>query len=404
MKRILALVLLLVLSLSVLASCKKKNAKFDLVSTADPTYDYYHNDLSTYITASRADYTGLTVSLDVTEKEVDDYLNDHLLPSYRTPNLITDAAVQDGDTVYIWYTGYIDDVAFEGGSNADEDRPTGLVIGSGSFVDTFETQLIGVIPENTSWENPKVVNVTFPENYRKTDLAGKAARFDVVVAGVFDGTYTVPELTPEFASSINNFTPTTDDPVAEFRLALKDWLREQAAADLESRKFNCLIEKLFSTLTYTGSVPQVNGVRETARIEAKLNDSATSYYQQSNLYYYMTYQKVLFDSLDDAARYYFNLRFDADWQEYISSYAYKAVKQLITLNEIAKLEGVEIPEQDVKNWIRDQVEASDDDSTTVDSFLETYSLEEIYAQIAAEQARDILFEKVNFDYTGLPLD
>ncbi len=203
MKRILALVLLLVLSLSVLASCKKKNAKFDLVSTADPTYDYYHNDLSTYITASRADYTGLTVSLDVTEKEVDDYLNDHLLPSYRTPNLITDAAVQDGDTVYIWYTGYIDDVAFEGGSNADEDRPTGLVIGSGSFVDTFETQLIGVIPENTSWENPKVVNVTFPDNYRKTDLAGKAARFDVVVAGVFDGTYTVPELTPEFASSLH---------------------------------------------------------------------------------------------------------------------------------------------------------------------------------------------------------
>ncbi len=145
-------------------------------------------------------------------------------------------------------------------------------------------------------------------------------------------------------------------------------------------------------------------MRETARIEGKLNDSATSYYQQSNLYYYMTYQKVLFDSLDDAARYYFNLRFDADWQEYISSYAYKAVKQLITLNEIAKLEGVEISEQDVKNWIRDQVEASDDDSTTVDSFLETYSLEEIYAQIAAEQAREILFEKVNFDYTGLPLD
>lgn len=408
MKRILALVLLLVLVLTVFASCgkdgKKKDATFDLVSTADPTYDYYHNDLSLYITVSREDYTGLTVPLDVTDKEVEDYLNDHLLPSYRTPNLITDTAVKDGDTVYLWYTGYIDDVAFEGGSNAESERPSALKIGSNSFVDTFETQLIGVIPKDTSWENPKVVNVTFPANYKNADLAGKAAKFDVVVAGVFDGTYTVPELTPEFASNINNFTPTTDDPVAEFKLALKDWMREQTAADLESRKFNCLIEKLFSTLTYSGSVPQVGGVRETSRIEGKLNDSATGYYQQSNLYYYMTYQQVLFDSLDEAARYYFNLRFDADWNAYVSTYAYKTVKQMITLNAIAQLEGVEISEQDVKNWIRDQVAASDDDSMTVESFLETYSLEEIYARMAGEQAREILLEKVNFDYTGLPID
>ncbi len=408
MKRIVAFVLLLVFVLTAFASCskneKKKDAKFDLVSTADPTYDYYHNDLSLYITVSREDYANLTVSLDITDKEVEDYLNDHLLPSYRTPNLITDQAVKDGDTVYLWYTGYIDDVAFEGGSNAESERPTALVIGSNSFVDTFETQLIGVIPKDTSWENPKVVNVTFPDSYKNADLAGKAAKFDVVVAGVFDGTYTVPELTEEFARSINNFTPTTDDPVAEFKLALKDWLREQTATDLESRKFNCLIEKLFSTLTFSGSVPQVSGVRETARIEEKLNDSATGYYQQSNLYYYMTYQQVLFDSLDDAARYYFNLRFDADWKAYIASYAYKAIKQLLVLNAVAQLEGVEITEQDVKNWIRDQVDASDDESTTVESFLESYSLEEIYAQIACERAREILLEKVTFDATGLPTD
>ena len=118
----------------------------------------------------------------------------------------------------------------------------------------------------------------------------------------------------------------------------------------------------------------------------------------------MTYQQVLFDSLDDAARYYFNLRFDADWQAYIASYAYKAIKQLLVLNAVAQLEGVEITEQDVKNWIRDQVDASDDESTTVESFLESYSLEEIYAQIACERAREILLEKVTFDATGLPTD
>ena len=113
---------------------------------------------------------------------------------------------------------------------------------------------------------------------------------------------------------------------------------------------------------------------------------------------------MLFDSLDDAARYYFNLRFDADWKAYIASYAYKAIKQLLVLNAVAQLEGVEITEQDVKNWIRDQVDASDDESTTVESFLESYSLEEIYAQIACERAREILLEKVTFDATGLPTD
>ena len=74
------------------------------------------------------------------------------------------------------------------------------------------------------------------------------------------------------------------------------------------------------------------------------------------------------------------------------------------IQAVAQLEGVEITEQDVKNWIRDQVDASDDESTTVESFLESYSLEEIYAQIACERAREILLEKVTFDATGLPTD
>ena len=401
MKRIVAFALLLVLVLSVFASCgKKKQVDFDLESTADATYDYYHNDLSLYISVSRADYEGLTVALDITDKEVDDYLRDKLLPSYRTPNLTTDVAVKEGDVAYIWYTGYIDGVAFENGSNAEDDRPYGLEIGSGSFVDTFEEQLVGVIPENTSWENPKLVNVTFPDTYKNTELAGKEAQFKVVVAGIFDGTYTVPELTPEFALTINNFTPETDDPVAEFKLTLKDWMRQQAAADPESRKFNCLIEKLFSTLNYTGSFPK----GEAARIESTLNDEVTGYYQQANLYYYMQYGVVYFDSLDSAARYYYGLRFDADWEAYQTTYTYKVIKQLLALNAIAQLEGVEITEDDVKDWIRDQVDASDDDTTTPETILEQHSLEEIYSQIAAERAREILLSKVNFDFTGLPTD
>ena len=407
MKRIVALFLLLVLTLTAFASCgKKKQPGFDLESTADSAFDYFNADLSAYLSLSREDYASLTVSLDVTDKEVEEYLNDHLLPSYRTPNLYTDVAVKDGDVVYIRYTGYIDGVAFEGGSNADDDRAYGLEIGSGSFIDTFETQLIGVIPKNTSWENPKVVNVTFPADYKNADLAGKAAKFDVVIEGIFDGTYTVPELTEEFARNINNFPPETDDPVSEFKLALKDWLREGKAASLESRKFSCLMDKLFEVVSFTGKFPE----GEIKRLEALMDDNVTGYYQQANFYYYMQYGIVYFDSLDDAARYYYGLRFDADWETYQTSAAAKVVKQMLVLNLIARLEGFTISEDEVKEWVLNEVDAekeansSSADEITPESVLAEHSLEEIYAEIAAEKAQEFLMDKVTFDYTGLPID
>ena len=354
MKRIVALVLLLALSLSVFTACgKKKKANFDLESTADAAFDYYHADLSAYLSISREDYASLTVSLDVTDKEVEDYLNDRILPSYRTPNLITDVAVKDGDTVYIRYTGYIDGVAFEGGSNASDDRAYGLEIGSNSFIDTFETQLIGVIPNQTSWESPKVVNVTFPADYKNADLAGKAARFEVVIEGIFDGTYTVPEMTEEFARNINNFTPETDDPVSEFKLALKDWLREGKAASLESRKFSCLMDKLIATVSFTGKFPE----GEIKRLESVMNDTVMSYYQQANFYYYMQYGIVYYDSMDSAARDYYGLRFDADWETYQTVASAKVVKQMLILNAIAQIEGITVSEEEAKDWVRDEVEA-----------------------------------------------
>ena len=405
MKRIVALVLLLALSLSVFTACgKKKKANFDLESTADAAFDYYHADLSAYLSISREDYASLTVSLDVTDAEVDEYLNDHLLPSYRTPNLYTDQAVQNGDTVYIRYTGYIDGVAFEGGSNADDDRAYGLEIGSNSFIDTFETQLIGVIPNQTSWENPKIVDVTFPADYKNADLAGKAAKFDVVIEGIFDGTYTVPELTPEFARNINNFTPETDDPVSEFKLALKDWMREGKAASLESRKFSCLMDKLFEVVSFTGKFPE----GEIKRLESVMNDTVLSYYQQANFYYYMQYGIVYYDSMDSAARDYYGLRYDADWETYQTVASAKIVKQMLILNMIARLEGFTISEDEVKDWVLEEVEAANksqqSEDATPESVLAEHSLEEIYAEIAAQKAQEFLMGKVTFDTTGLPID
>ena len=97
-------------------------------------------------------------------------------PAYSTD---TSLEVKDGDTVNIDYVGKIDDVAFDGGST--DGNGTDLVIGSGSYIDNFEEQLIGAHPGD------KVeVKVTFPDDYQATDLAGKEAVFDVTVNGIYE--------------------------------------------------------------------------------------------------------------------------------------------------------------------------------------------------------------------------
>lgn len=95
-------------------------------------------------------------------------------PSYSTDTSLT---VKDGDTVNIDYVGKIDGTAFDGGST--NGQGTDLEIGSGSYIDDFEDQLVGAHPGDEV-----EVTVTFPDDYGAADLAGKEAVFDVTVKTV----------------------------------------------------------------------------------------------------------------------------------------------------------------------------------------------------------------------------
>ena len=96
--------------------------------------------------------------------------------TYRTDPSLT---VENGDTVNIDYVGSIDGVEFSGGNT--QGMGTDLVIGSGSYIDDFEEQLIGAHPGDNV-----TVTVTFPEDYGKEDLNGKEAVFEVTVNGIYD--------------------------------------------------------------------------------------------------------------------------------------------------------------------------------------------------------------------------
>lgn len=90
----------------------------------------------------------------------------------------TSLTIKDGDVVNIDYTGTIDGTEFAGGSTNGSGAT--LTIGSGTYIDDFEEQLIGHHPGDVV-----DVNVTFPEDYHQADLQGKDALFKVTVNGIY---------------------------------------------------------------------------------------------------------------------------------------------------------------------------------------------------------------------------
>lgn len=156
------------------------------------------------------DYANITVPLsevEYTDTAVDEDIAT-LLEDYVELSTESDALIADGDEVNIDYVGTVDGVEFDGGNTNGEGAD--LVIGSGDYVDSFEEQLIG-----HGIGDAVTVNVTFPEDYSSTDLAGKDAVFEVTVNGI----YIVPEFTDAFVEENLSDVATT---VADYRENIKN--------------------------------------------------------------------------------------------------------------------------------------------------------------------------------------
>ena len=169
-------------------------------------------------------YMGVTVTkidTSVSDEEVDEALEKERNNNARTIN-VTDRPVAQGDTAVIDFEGFVDGVAFEGGKGENHS----LEIGSHTFIDTFEDQLVG---KNVGDEVD--VNVTFPEQYQAADLAGKPATFKVKINEI--KAKELPELDDEFAKDVSEF-----DTLAEYKESLKKDLekKKQDEAIIEYQK------------------------------------------------------------------------------------------------------------------------------------------------------------------------
>ena len=158
------------------------------------------------------------VEVSVSDEEVEADLNQQRENNSRM--VTVERAVADGDVAVIDFEGFVDGVAFDGGKGENYS----LTIGSHSFIDTFEEQLIG---KNTGDEVD--VNVTFPEQYQAAELAGKPALFKVVIKEVKEKQ--LPELDDEFASEVSTF-----DTLEEYKADIRKNLLEKKEQDAKNAK------------------------------------------------------------------------------------------------------------------------------------------------------------------------
>ena len=169
--------------------------KVEVVQAEEGKDLIYTAEVTVYPEVELGAYKGLNVekkTYEVTEEEVAAKLKEMQEKNARVE--VKEGAIENGNIAVIDFKGFIDGVAFEGGEGHDYS----LEIGSGSFIDNFEEQLVG------AKAGDKVeVNVTFPENYGKEELNGKPAKFEVEVKEV--KAKESPVLDDEFAKEVSEF-------------------------------------------------------------------------------------------------------------------------------------------------------------------------------------------------------
>ncbi len=259
------------------------------------------------------EYKGISVEaseVSVSDEEVDAELKKAQDQNSRIV-AVSDRAVQDGDTVNIDFEGFVDGVAFEGGKSEGHE----LVIGSGSFIDTFEDQLIG---KNIGEELE--VNVTFPEEYHSEDLAGKVALFNVKINSI--QAKELPELDDEFAKDVSEF-----DTLDEYKADVKENLLKRKQSEADNIKKEKVIEAAIANATIELPDPMVDLEAENMAYEFAQNIQA----QGLQLEDYFKYTGQDMSSL----------------QEQMKERAVNKIKSRLVLEAIAAAENIEVSDEDV---------------------------------------------------------
>lgn len=299
------------------------------------------------------DYKGIEVEKvvnPVTDEDINKQL-DALREKNVTVETVDDRAAENGDDVVIDFEGFKDDVAFEGGKAEDFT----LSLGSGQFIPGFEDQIVG---HNAGDDFD--INVTFPEEYQVKELAGAPAVFKIKLKSI--SKKVMPELDDDMVKDSTEFD-TVDEYKADVKKKLEEANEKHADSEVEAKIFDKVIENM------TAEIPQVmfdNRVNEMiSELEQRLAPQGIS------LDLYMQYTGQTIDTVKKA----------------YAEQAEKQVKLRLALEKIAKLENIEVTEDELKAEFDKLAEAYKLDVDQIKQFIHDDDLKK---DIAVGKAVDLI--------------
>ena len=268
-----------------------------------------------------------------------------------------DKAVEDGDQTTIDFEGFVDGVAFEGGKG--EDYP--LTIGSHSFIDTFEEQLIGKkVGEEVE------VNVTFPENYQAKELAGKPAMFKVTIKEIKVKEY--PELDDDFAQDVSEF-----DTLDEYKEDIKKNLTEKKEKEAEAEKESKVIEAIVNDAEMDIPEKMVE-----AQAEQMLEEFAQNIAMQGiSFEQYLQFTGATVDQM----------------KEQVKPQAQARVESSLVLEAVVKAENIEATEEEVEEEIKEMAGRYNMEADKLKGLLTDSDKENLKKDICARKAAKFVVDE-----------
>lgn len=301
-------------------------------------------------------YKGVEVSkvdTEATDADVEEEIKKVAEQNSRTIT-VEDRAVKDGDMTVIDFEGFIDGEAFEGGKG--ENYP--LTIGSHSFIDNFEDQIIGM-----NIGDEKEINVTFPEDYHAEELKGKPATFKVSVKEIKEKQ--LPDIDDDFAQDVSDF-----DTLDEYKADLKKKIAERKEAEAKKQKETEAIEKIVADSKM--DIPQAMIDTQVTRMA---EDFAQRLQQQGlSLEMYFKYTGLTAEKIVDDMK----------------PEAVKRIQNSLVLEAVAKAENIQVSDDEFNSELSKMAEMYKMEVDKIKEFMGESEEKQMRDDIAIQKAVDLI--------------
>ena len=315
-------------------------------------------------------YKGLEVdkqTAEVTDEEVDAELKKAQEQNAREIT-VEDRAVKEGDVITLNYAGTVDGVPFDGGTAQNQK----LEIGSHSFIDTFEDQLVGL-----NIGDEKDVEVTFPEEYHAPELSGKEAVFHVKVLGITEKQ--LPAIDDDFAQDTTEFD-SLEEYKADIRAKLLEGKEERAKVAMQ----DALVEKAIE-----GAQMDIPDAMIDSQVEQMVEE-----FKQRVTYQGLSFEQYLQFTGQDPAAFTENMRPEA----------VKRIQSTLVLEAIAAAEAIEATDEDLHKEFERMAAMYQMDAAQVEGFMPPEQKESMKKDLAVQKAVDFLLEQAKLTEASDELD